>query len=405
MAREWRVEASDSAMNSRNLIREAVANILIPEDFPRQKYSLALGDPSCFPEFATHQGIVEAVAHELTSGGSNGYIAASGPDESKTALAKYYSNANFELTKNDVIMDVGCSGAIATVINCLANPGDNILIPTPGFPLYVIVSQNRGIETRSYRLQPDHLWEADISHLESLIDDRTKLLVIVNPSNPCGSVYSREHLLQLLEVASRHRIPVLADEVYGKMSFSVPFVSLGELTTEVPVFLVGGLAKRWLVPGWRVGWIVIYDKLDLVKGIRDAIGKVKNIMLHPVTFLAKAVPRILEAVPEEFFTEILQKLKRNADYLYSRVQRVPGLTMSMPQGAMYCMINVDLERLRDMTSSREFAEKLAREQGVVVLPGECFLSTSSFRIVLCNPQEVLGECFDRIEAFLQAHAK
>lgn len=404
MATEWNITPSQSVQRTKNPIRDAVRNIKIPEDFPRQKYSLALGDPSCFPEFAAHPAVVQAVSEELHSMAGNGYIDASGPDQAKIALAKYYSNEHFTLTKDDVFLDIGCCGAINTVINSIASEGDNILIPSPGFPVYQVVSQNRGIDARVYHLQPSRCWEADIAELESLIDARTKLLVIVNPSNPCGSVYSREHLLQFLDVAQRHHIPILADEVYGKMSFEVPFVSLGELTTEVPVFLIGGLAKRWLVPGWRTGWTVIYDKLNLATSMRAAIINYRNIMIHPVTFISRAIPRILECVPAEFFAEILQKLKRNADYLYSRVAQVAGLTMSMPQGAMYCMVSIELERLRDVASSLEFAEKLAKEQGVVILPGECFLSSRSFRIVLCNPQEVLCECFNRIEAFMQAHA-
>jgi tyrosine aminotransferase len=239
--------------------------------------------------------------------------------------------------------------------------------------------------------------------METLVNSKTKALVVINPSNPCGSVYSRSHLSQLLAFAARHRLPVIADEVYDRMTFGDPYVSMGEIETEVPVFVLGGLAKRWLVPGWRVGWGVVFDRADIAQEARLGIFKVKNMTLHPATFLCNAIPRILETVPEGFYHQIMQKLKSNADFLYNRISKLPCLTMNRPQGAMYALISLHLSQFRDIRTSQEFAEKLAWEQGVIVMPGECFLSEGSFRIVLCNPKGVLAESCDRIGAFIQEH--
>jgi tyrosine aminotransferase len=239
--------------------------------------------------------------------------------------------------------------------------------------------------------------------METLVNSKTKALVVINPSNPCGSVYSRAHLSQLLAFAARHRLPVIADEVYDRMTFGDPYVSMGEIETHVPVFVLGGLAKRWLVPGWRVGWGVVFDRADIAQEARLGIFKVKNMTLHPATFLCNAIPRILETVPEGFYHQILHKLKSNADFLYSRISKLPCLTMNRPQGAMYALISLHLSQFRDIRTSQEFAEKLAWEQGVIVMPGECFLSEGSFRIVLCNPKGVLAESCDRIGAFIQEH--
>lgn len=133
------------------------------------------------------------------------------------------------------------------------------------------------------------------------------------------------------------------------------------------------------------------------------IFKVKNMTLHPTAFLCNAIPRILETVPEGFYSQILQKLKSNADFLYSRISKLPTLTMNRPQGTMYALISLDLSQFRDIRTSQEFAEKLAWEQGVIVMPGECFLSEKAFRVVLCNSKEVLAESCDRIGAFIEEH--
>ena len=403
MASSWRVLASRSSKLSVNPIREALTSILPPPNFPKTVLSLALGDPAAFPEFATHQIVMEAAIAELNAGTGNGYSDNMGPLAAREALARYYSNPGVKLSAKDVFLDLGCTGAILTTICALADKGDNVLLPTPGFPLYLTGCQNRGIEDRRYNLMPQANWQADMAQLETLVDSRTKALVIINPSNPCGSVYSRAHLIELIAFAARHKLPIIADEVYGHMTFGDPFVSLGEIETEVPVFVLGGLAKRWLVPGWRVGWGLIFDRAGIANEARTGIFKVKNMTLHPATFLCNSIPRILETVPHGFYHQVIHKLKANADYIYSRISRLPGLTVNRPQGAMYALVSLNLRRFKDIRSSQEFAEKLAWEQGVVVLPGECFLSQGTFRIVLCNPKEVLADSCDRIEAFLQAH--
>jgi len=114
--------------------------------------------------------------------------------------------------------------------------------------------------------QSNRQWEIDLDHLEQLIDAETVAIVVVNPSNPCGSVYSKQHLLDVLAIAGRHFLPIIGDEIYGGMVFKgQQFYSLASLSKEVPILSCGGIAKQYLVPGWRVGWILIYDKNETLK--------------------------------------------------------------------------------------------------------------------------------------------
>lgn len=145
----------------------------------------------------------------------------------------------------------------------LAARGTNILVPRPGFPLYQTLASQIGVEIRFYNLLADQNWEIDLDDLQDQIDGKTVAIIYNNPSNPCGSVYSRRHIEDFLSIAERHHIPIIADEIYDELVFEEGlFHPIASLTTQVPVLSCGGIGKRFLVPGWRLGWILVHDKKD-----------------------------------------------------------------------------------------------------------------------------------------------
>lgn len=158
-------------------------------------------------------------------------------------------------------MTSGASHALDLCIGTLACPGQNILVPRPGFPLYQTLSSLYKVETKFYDLKPDSNWEVDLEHLEAQIDDKTAAIVYNNPSNPCGSVFSKEHIEAILQIAERYHVPIIADEIYEDVVFSnYEFYPIASLSTEVPVLSVGGTTKKFLIPGWRMGWVIIHDR-------------------------------------------------------------------------------------------------------------------------------------------------
>lgn len=162
--------------------------------------SLALGDPSVFGNFKPHSDCIDAVKRQLDSYSkeANGYPPSMGTEAARAAVARAYSRPEAPLSAKDVILASGCSDALNICIGGLADEGDNIVLPRPGFSLYETLASSRGIECRFYNLDPNREWEVDLKHLESLIDKGTRAILINNPSNPCGSVYSKEHLLDVL---------------------------------------------------------------------------------------------------------------------------------------------------------------------------------------------------------------
>lgn len=145
----------------------------------------------------------------------------------------------------------------------LASPGCNMLVPRPGFPLYKTLSALMDVQIKYYNLIPERNWQIDIDDLESKIDEHTTAIIYNNPSNPCGSVFPENHIRQVLNVAERHHIPIIADEIYENIVFpGHEFHAIASLTDDVPVLHCSGTTKKFLIPGWRLGWIAINDKKD-----------------------------------------------------------------------------------------------------------------------------------------------
>uniref|UniRef100_A0A3B1JHT1 Tyrosine aminotransferase n=1 Tax=Astyanax mexicanus TaxID=7994 RepID=A0A3B1JHT1_ASTMX len=325
--------------------------------------------------------------------------------KSREAVANFYSHPGAPLEAKDVILTSGCSQAIELAITALCNPGDNILVPCPGFSLYKTLAVSLGIQIKLYNLLPEKSWEIDLQHLESLIDDRTTCLIVNNPSNPCGSVFTKEHLQNILAVASKHCIPILADEIYGDMVFpDCEFHSLAPLSNDVPILSCGGLAKRWLVPGWRMGWILIHDRNDIFgTEIREALVKLSQRILGACTVVQGALESILNNTPAEFYQSTISFLKSNSEICFSELSTVPGLNPVMPSGAMYLMVGIEMDHFPEFQNDVEFTERLVTEQSVFCLPATAFEYPNFFRIVVTVPEEMMVEACARIREFCARH--
>lgn len=404
-----KIRASKASMRTSNPIRQIVDQI-DPSQSNKEKslISLSIGDPTVFGNLATHENVIQAILKSVQSGQYNGYAHASGYKFAREVIAKKYSLSNHLLTDEDVILTSGCSGAIEMCIGALANEGDNILIPSPGFSLYKTVCDNKGIECKFYRLKAEEDWEADLEHMKSLINERTRAILINNPSNPCGSVFRREHILDILKVAEEYCLPIISDEIYAHITFEKDlFISIAELTDTVPILVVGGIAKQYLVPGWRLGWILIYDKQGYFHEIRQGLARLATIILGPNTIVQGALNYILNDTPESFYLELNRTLKENADYTVERISKIPGLKVVRPQGAMYCMVGIEVDKFDNSLISDDvtFSKMLLKEESVLVLPGQCFRMSNFFRIVLCPPLPKLKEAYDRLEQFCLRYYK
>merc|ERR1719427_1444458 len=402
---EWRVAASIVAKNTFNPIRDLLETMSIDPNPEKKMISLSIGDPTVFGNLLPAKQVVDAVHAALDSQKCNGYGPSTGSVEARAAVAKHISVPGGEVTSDDVILCSGCSCALDIAISTLADDGQNILVPRPGFPLYTTLSAGLGIQTREYDLLPDHDWQVDLGHMESLIDHNTAAIIVNSPSNPCGSVFSPQHLLEILDIAERHKVPIIADEIYDNFVFpGERYVPIASLTSTVPVLACGGLTKRFLVPGWRMGWIVIYDRGHVFDHeVRKGLLCMSQRIIGSNTLVQGALPTILANTPKSFFDDTINVIQNNAKLAFKKLRSIPGLMPYMPKGAMYMMIKVDMTRFPGITSDLQFVERLVSEESVFCLPGRCFNYPNYIRIVLTVPKTLLEEACDRINEFCSTH--
>lgn len=404
----WNVHASDRALRTINPIRNLVQNIAVNPPPGKPLIKLSIGDPTTYGNLPPPQEATDAFVAAIRSGKANGYSLSMGTEAARRAVAERYSTKMGVLECDDVILTSGTSGALELVLGAIANEGDNVLLPQPGFPLFRTIAEGHGIECRYYTLDAESNWEIRLGDLAKIADSRTKAILVNNPSNPCGSVFSAAHIQALLAVAGALRLPIVADEVYADMVFSKEkFTSIASESVDVPVLSVGGISKQFVVPGWRTGWVTIHDRENILgrSDIRKGLRQLTTRMLVPNTPVQHVIPALLQqrSSDNEAFCALMKTLEQNAEFTMKSLASAKGLRCIRPQGAMYLMVEIDVELL-GFKDDMAFVKGLLDEEGVFVLPGEPFLATNYVRIVFAAPREKLGEAYFRIRSFCGRHA-
>ncbi|KAL6330382.1 hypothetical protein AAG906_040311 [Vitis piasezkii] len=307
-----------AAVTIRGVLGKVMSNL--SEEDNRPVIPLGHGDPSAFPCFRTTPVAEDAIADAVRSAKFNSYAPTVGLLPARRAVAEYLSrDLPYQLSPDDIYLTIGCTQAIEIMIQVLARPGANILLPRPGFPFYEARAAADNLEVRHFDLLPEQGWEVDLEAVKALADENTVAMVIVNPGNPSGSVFTYEHLKKVAETARNLGIMVISDEVYGHLAFgSKPFVPMGVFGSIVPIVTVGSISKRWVVPGWRLGWLVTNDLNGILhkSGVVESIISCLNISSDPATFIQGAVPEILEKTKEDFFSNTISILRECADIIH-----------------------------------------------------------------------------------------
>ena len=252
-------------------------------------------------------------------------------------------------------------------------------------------------------------WEVDVEALERLLDAQSAAIIVNNPSNPCGSVYSEGHLLRVLELCRKYpNLTVIADEIYEDMVFNGhtfhPMAKVAHAHhLSMPILTCGGLAKRFLVPGWRLGWILVNRDERLVE-IRKALCDMSTLILGANSTVQAALPGIFADTPGAFHLAVNGYVETQSVLLCKRVARIRGLEPITPQGTFYMMVKLDEGRLGPFADDVLFARKLYEEQLVQCLPGSIFSMPGYIRLVAFASAGELEEAMDRVERFVDAVA-
>jgi len=403
----WDLRPSAGAARTKNPIRRLVDGFKLDTKIEgKPLIPLSIGDPAAFPNLPVHESVKEAVCKAVNESKRNGYGPSVGLPEARKAVAKKFSRDGYDIDPGDVILTSGASDALNITIAALVSEGQSILLPAPGFTLYTTICDRYNLVPRYYKCLPEKNWEIDLEDLASQIDDTTTAILINNPSNPCGSVFTKEHIQEILKVAEEHKLPIIADEIYANMVFEgQTYTSCDECSTEVPVISVGGISKQYLSPGWRLGWLIIHDRKERLANCRQGLVNLSQVILGPNSLVQAALPSILHETPDEYYTWLNKTLQTNAEICYEGTRGLPGLRPVQPGGAMYLMVGIDMEHYPEYKDDIEFAKALVVEQAVFVLPGTIFRAPNFFRVVICPPPEKLKDAMERLKEFCEAHYK
>uniref|UniRef100_A0A0G4GAC4 Tyrosine aminotransferase n=1 Tax=Chromera velia CCMP2878 TaxID=1169474 RepID=A0A0G4GAC4_9ALVE len=402
------VGVSELVKRTRNPIRELVDRMGVKPNPKKEVIPLSIGDPTVFGNFTPPSHVFDELKRIYETGRYNGYAHSSGYQEVRSCIARRFSppSPSPQLTANDVVLTSGCSQALDYCFSVLFEPGtDSVLLPRPGFPLYQTMCESKGIHFSHYNLLPEKEWEIDLEDLDRQLQSQpnVKAVLINNPSNPTGSVFSKEHLQDLLFLLEKRGKVLISDEIYADMGFpGVSFHSASSLSENVPILSVGGLAKQFMIPGWRVGWVIVHDRQNTMGGVRNGLGTVATINLGPCSLAQALVPSLLEKTPADYFEDVKIRLEEHARVVCGGIEKIEGLTAVRPRGAMYVMVRVDPSVLK-FEDDEEFGRRLLEEESVFVLPGACFQYKGFFRIVTTPPIGMLEEAVNRIAAFCSRH--
>ncbi|PON74834.1 Tyrosine/nicotianamine aminotransferase [Trema orientale] len=379
------------------------------KDGHRPVVPLGHGDPSSF--FRTSAATEDAIVNAIRSAKYNCYPPANGLFSARGAIAEYLSHdLPYKLSPDDVYLTVGCTQAIEIIMDALARPGANVLLPRPGFPYHEARARCSNLEVRHYDLLPEQGWEIDLENVRALSDENTVAMFIINPGNPCGSVYTRHHLEKVAEMARKLGFLVVADEAHEHFTFgNNPFVSMGVFGSIAPVLTVNSISKRWSVPGWRLGWLVTNDPNGILKksGLTKKIIGCLNVSTDPPTPIQGAIPDILKKTKKEDLSKMVEIVREAADTCYNKVEEIPFMTCPhKPEGSIFLMVKLNVSLFDDINDDLEFCLKLAKEESVILLPAGLALGMKNWlRIIFAVEPSLLEDGLGRIKAFCQRHAK
>ncbi|KAJ6790754.1 putative aminotransferase TAT2 [Iris pallida] len=385
-------------------IRGVVSELLSVANAEKVLISLGVGDASSYQCFSEGKPFSGPLVHSVEAGTFDCYPHSFGSPSARRAVAEYLSKGlKHCLCESDVFLTSGGTQAVQVALTVLCTPGCNVLLPRPGFPPYESFCEICNMEARYYDLLPQRNWEMDLDQVRSLADCNTVALVVINPNNPCGSVYSPKHLLQIAETAGDLNIPIVADETYAHMAYGgSKFVPMASFTNLASVITLGSLSKRFLVPGWRLGWVAFCDPLGTLKQVKVGMELLMNVTAGPASVIQAAVPDILSDSHDQFHKKVLTVLEHSADTLYGTIKQIEALKChSRPQGSMFIMVEVDTARLRGINNDMDFAKELMKEESVLVVPGTVLGLKNWVRIFFGTPADLLTDACDRIKSFCE----
>jgi len=367
--------------------------------------SLNIGNPGLFG-FRTPETMRLAMIENL--GQAEPYCHQKGIFPAREAVVMQQQNRNVDnVTADDVFIGNGVSELIDLSLRALLNPGDEVLVPSPDYPLWsAAVTLNGGV-ARFYPCPPELGFQPDLDALAGMLNDRTRAIVVINPNNPTGAVYPRDTLTAIAALAADKGVVVMADEIYDQMVYDdAEFVPTATIARDVPCITFSGLSKVYRACGYRVGWCVFSGDTERVRDYIHAMELLSALRLCSNVPGQWAVQTALGGFQSiEGLVSPGGRLYQSRQTILERVAGSPYLSLEAPMGAMYAFVRLD-KRFAGALDDRAFAQELLEKQHVLVAPGSSFNTpyTDHFRITTLPDSETLHRVFDRVDDLLVQYA-
>lgn len=335
------------------------------------------------------------------------YCDVRGMAAARNVICTYHIGRGLQgIMPNDVFICNGVSEAASMLLNALIGTGDEILLPSPCYSLWSNNAYLCGGKPVFYRCDPANEWNPDIEDIESKITDRTKAILVINPNNPTGAVYSKEVLLAIAEIARQHHLVILADEIYDRLVMDgLRHESIGALAPDLPCVTFNGLSKSHIICGFRCGWMVFSGPKGELDAVKDGVMQLASMRLCGNALTQLVIPAAL--VDSESTHEMLVpggRLFEQRKATLEALDKIDGVDYVTNHAAFYLFPRLDKSKF-DFEDAHDFAMKFLHEQHVLVIPGGGFdwHEDLRFRIVMLPEPETLTKAMSDMAYFLKQH--
>lgn len=381
-----------------------VAEAARMEEEGRKVLKLNIGNPAAFG-FTAPDEVIEDMKSNIFD--SQGYSDSRGLFAARKAIMQYCQLKKIpNLSIKDIYTGNGVSELINLAMQALLNDGDEILIPAPDYPLWTACATLAGGKVVHYICDEEADWMPDIEDIKSKITDRTKAIVIINPNNPTGALYSRDLLEQIVQVARENQLMIFSDEIYDRLVMDgLQHTSIASLAPDLFCVTFSGLSKSHMIAGFRIGWMVLSGNKQIARDYMEGINMLSNMRLCsnvPAQSIVQTALGGYQSVNEYLVPG--GRVYEQRECIYNELKNIPGITVKKPKAAFYIFPKLDVEKF-GIKDDMQFAYDFLHEKQVLVVQGTGFNWTAPdhFRIVYLPHRRTLRMACERLGDFLETY--
>jgi alanine-synthesizing transaminase len=370
------------------------------EDQGHKILKLNIGNPAPFG-FDAPEDIVRDMIHNLPD--AEGYCDSKGVYSARVAIYQHYQQQNIKkLDFENIFIGNGVSELIIMAMQALLNDGDQMLIPAPDYPLWTAAVHLSGGQAVHYRCDEEQDWAPDVEDIKKKITTKTRGIVLINPNNPTGAVYTKQQLLEIIEIAREHKLILFSDEIYDKILYDeTEFTSLASLADDLMIVTFNGLSKTYRVAGYRTGWMILSGDTSKASGYIEGLNIIASMRLCSNVPSQFAIQTALGGY--QSINELIKgdgRLNQQRLLTHKMINQIPGLSCTLPKGALYSFVKVDTKKF-NIKSDEKMILDLLLQQKILLVHGTGFNwpEPDHFRLVYLPEIHILEESINRMGEF------